>query len=151
MFAICSCLLCPAKTRKYDGFCLTRRLGGTIASSLLILACTVSLACAQPPGVRVTNDLDFSIALVRCPSKSVSGADPIFISKGASKIIHPGAACIVTGPTFRFGPAGSLRGEGPYIGCLFMPDDADRASVTVYVSAVERDVGFADCDDTRAS
>lgn len=106
-----------------------------------------TMGCSPPhPGVRVVNDLDFSIALSRCESKSVSGADPIFLSKGDEKVIHPGAACIVSGPTTRFGPAGSIRGEGPYVGCLDMPADADRAGVTIYVSTVQRDVGFTTCD-----
>lgn len=126
---------------------LTDRIKSNAAPWLLASGLLTIAGCAPPhPGVEVVNDLGFPVALSRCESKSVAGADPIFIAEGKVKTIHPGATCIVNGPTTRFGPSGSIRAEGPYVGCLRMPRDSERSGVRVYVSSVERNVGLSDCD-----
>jgi hypothetical protein len=97
----------------------------------------------------VVNDLDYSIAInPRCWSKSVSGADPVRVSAGGDKVIHPGAACMVHGPTKQTGPFGMAWTEGPYIGCLLMPADDQRESVSVPISSAREDISFSTCDET---
>lgn len=124
-------------------------LGGLL---LFLLLVTLSAVCGPShPGVRVVNDLDFPIAInPRCWSRSVSGADPVFVAQAGETTIHPAGACMIHGPTTASGPAGTARAEGPYLGCLFMPDDGEREGTTLYVSALERDVSWSVCDQDRS-
>jgi len=116
------------------------------------IACLGVMSSCGPahPGVRVLNDLDYSVAInPRCWSKSVSGADPIFISPGDDTVIYPGEPCMIHGPTTRCGPFGAARCEGPYIGCLLVPRDDERDGAPLRVYDVRNDIGWSDCDDSK--
>jgi hypothetical protein len=126
-----------------------RSLVRTSWAPLLVSFVSLVAACGPQQGsVEVTNDLDVSVALVRCESSSISGADPVFISPNQSKTIHPANACLVYGPTTKFGPFGGMQGEGPYMGCLPMPTEGQRPAKTL-VSRVEKRTGFTACDESR--
>jgi len=116
------------------------------ALALLTSGALLFAACGRTPGVKVVNDLDFEVAFVRCESKSISGADPIFVPAGKEKTIRPGPRCIVMGPTTRSGPLGMNHGEGPYMGCLAMPAYSERAGAKVYLSDLDPDVSWDECD-----
>ena len=126
------------------------RSGALFSALTMVLIVTAGCGKAHP-GVTVLNDLEIPIAInPRCWSKSVSGADPVFVSSGKSKVIHPGGACMIHGPTGRSGPFGLNHDEGPYIGCLAMPPDAERENVIVRVSAVRRELPWSTCDENRS-
>ena len=115
------------------------------ARSLLASGALLIAACGRAPGVRVVNDLDFEVALVRCESKSIVG-DPVVIPKGKEQSVRAGDTCSIFGPTTRSGPFGMIHGDGPYMGCLPLPADSERSGVKVYISALDPEVGFDECD-----
>ncbi len=119
---------------------------GLAALALLASGALLVAACGRGPAVKVVNDLDFEVALVRCESKSISGADPIFVPAGKEKTIRSGTRCIVMGPTTRSGPFGMNHGEGPYMGCLALPADSERSGVKVYISTLDPNVSWDECD-----
>jgi hypothetical protein len=115
----------------------------TLVSGIFAVLATVACSAHEP--VRVLNDLDFEVALVRCESKSIASGET-YISPGEIRSIKAGATCPVQGPTSKGGPLGTAKLNGPYIGCLLIPDDAERDGVTLRVSQADRTVSFRTCD-----
>ena len=110
---------------------------------VLLVACS-----PNHPAVTVVNDLDFTIAIFRCETKRAL-ADPKLISPGQQKVIHPGAACIVSGPAGKEGFLNGVLNPGPYIGCLLVPRDSERTQgITLQASDARADISESVCDRT---
>ena len=106
-----------------------------------LVFCMLFTACNEGPSVTVVNDLDFEVALVRCEDKSIF-ADETYISPGKSKTVHSAPTCTVQGPTSRAGPFGTAKNNGPYVGCLVIPE----GTVRMKVSQATKDLSDKTCD-----
>ncbi len=106
------------------------------------------LACSLQEPIRILNDLEFEVALVRCESKSLA-TDEVYIPPGESRSVRPGTTCSVQGPPRKGGLFGSAKLNGPYIGCLSIPDDTKRSGITLRISEADPSVSFASCDSPQ--
>ena len=123
-----------------------RKLVLGLAAILTVFAGIAGVSrCLREAPVVVENDLAHPVALV-CGELGGPGADPKFVSDGSNVMVHPYGSCMVYGPS----ALGVLDREGPYLGCLLMPDEAERADKpVVQASSVQRDMTFDACVDAR--
>jgi hypothetical protein len=114
----------------------------------LISLMTVGQLLSTRDSMLIRNDLEFSIALDRCSSRSVSSADPVFLDPGETREVTAGSSCFVSGPITRSGPGGILKASGPYLGCLIV-SAAESDEGALLASSLDRTVGAAACDEVN--
>jgi len=119
-----------------------------VGSGFLLCCALLGFGCfSNHEPVTVVNDMEFQVAISRCESKDAT-ADPVLIPARKSKVIRPGAACIVRGPAEKKGFLNGVLDPGPYIGCLLIPADSAREGVRLAVSKAEKAITAALCDET---
>ena len=101
-----------------------------------------AVACSSREPIRIVNDLDFEVALVRCESKSITSHET-YIPPGAVRSVKSGDTCPVQAADRC---ALIAKCPGRYIGCLAIPADSERAEVTLRVSQADPTVSFRTCD-----
>ena len=127
-----------SNTKKH-GMTRRRILGIALVAAIFVSGCF----WGSHPAIAILNDLEFTVAISRCDGKNALD-DPILISTGTQKVLHPGSPCVVSGPAER---TGGVLNPGSYIGCLLVPSDSERSGVTLRASAADRNIGERACDE----
>ena len=115
--------------------------------ALLVLTSLFALTACTWEKVKVENDMEIPVALVRCEGKSVV-SDEVYLDPHESKVVSIGKKCPVTGPTRK--SSIGLTDNGAYLGCLLTPDgNAGREKHALRTSVLNTTMSFSECDGVK--